>query len=170
MIPRIVGRLHSLFQEIFRDLKQKVIFNLLKKYLRRASPTQANVLNEWPTNLEPALAVPFVNSCLIYEFDGKNSSDPENLITYDDGSNPEGQCTFSKDLTPSQRSDLQTVLAEYPEVFSDKPGCTNALTHKIRLNSLTPIRNKNYPVPLHLKKEFEREGRNPFGNRHYTEV
>jgi len=35
--------------------------------------------------------------------------------------------TMGEQLTADQQADLHSVLADYPDVFSDRPGCTNLI-------------------------------------------
>ena len=37
--------------------------------------------------------------------------------------------TVGEQLTANQRAELQSVLAACPDVFNDKPGCTNLIEH-----------------------------------------
>jgi len=65
-----------------------------------------------------------------------------------------------KNLVGEQRTQLESLLSEFSEVFSDKPGRTNLCTHHIELlpNS-RPIRCRSYRLnpekTQHLKKEIE---------------
>ncbi|XP_069988596.1 uncharacterized protein [Penaeus vannamei] len=86
--------------------KQKLLHaNLLKKYHRRATSSQPNVMDE----------------------------------------------------ETEQKSDIDSVIAEFVDVFSLTPGCTNTLEHDIEVNTTERIKSKVYPIPIHLKPHFEDE-------------
>ena len=62
-----------------------------------------------------------------------------------------------EDLTSTQKWDLQNLIQEYGDVFSETPGCTQAIKHDIEVCSTERIKPKLYPVPLHLKTYFNHE-------------
>lgn len=62
-----------------------------------------------------------------------------------------------KDLTTTQKMDLQHFLQEYANVFSEMPGYTQALEHEIEVCPTEQINPKLYHVPLHLKPHFTQE-------------
>jgi len=65
--------------------------------------------------------------------------------------------TIGEQLTADQRADLHSVLADYPDVFSDRPGCTNLIEHTIRLTDDTPCFQTPYRIPESLKDAVENE-------------
>jgi hypothetical protein len=71
--------------------------------------------------------------------------------------NPIDEVSISKDLAQSEKYNLARVLENHCKDLSKIPGCTEAISHKIRLTSKTPVRAKTYPIPLHLKEPFEKE-------------
>ena len=52
------------------------------------------------------------------------------------------------DLSPEQKSDIQSLLEEFHTVFSDVPAMTNCIEHVIKLSSNEPIKLKPYPLPF----------------------
>ena len=63
----------------------------------------------------------------------------------------------SPELDHSKQEEIQSLIAEYPDVFTDAPGTTNAVEHEIVLTSDKPVRLKPYPVPYSLKKDIKEE-------------
>ena len=59
-------------------------------------------------------------------------------------------------LTTDQMNELAALL-EYADVFSDKPGSTNLVEHKISLIFKDPIRLKPYPVPFSVRDTIKDE-------------
>ena len=53
-------------------------------------------------------------------------------------------------LTHGEREQLAALLAQYREVFSDKPGMARVPPHQIELTSKEPVRVRPYPIPLRL--------------------
>ena len=61
------------------------------------------------------------------------------------------------DLEIKEQADLRELIDQFAPIFSNKPGCTDTVTHSIRLNTLEPIRAKLYPVPVHMKPHMEKQ-------------
>ena len=61
------------------------------------------------------------------------------------------------DLSPEKKAEIQELLNEFSDVFSDVPGTTNIVEHEIKLTSSQPVRSKQYPVPYSLKKDIKEE-------------
>ena len=47
------------------------------------------------------------------------------------------------------------MLNEYRDVFSEVPGCTNIIEHKIVLTSDKPVRSKPYAVPFSMRDSLK---------------
>ncbi len=60
-------------------------------------------------------------------------------------------------LTPEQQSQLETVLGNFPSVFTDKPGSTPFVEHSITVTSSTPIWSPSYSIPLAHQEAFRTE-------------
>ena len=60
----------------------------------------------------------------------------------------------NSDLDDEQTKEVQTLLEEYPDVFTDIPGTTDIVEHETVVTSEKPIRSKPYPVPFSLKKHI----------------
>ena len=82
------------------------------------------------------------------EEDGKDVGIPTNSAeTYRD-------CTINKDLSSSQRQDLEALLASYKNILTDVPGLTSTIEHKIELTTETPLRH-SYPLPQALSLQLK---------------
>ena len=55
------------------------------------------------------------------------------------------------------KSRIDAFLIKYSDSFSDKPGITNILSHKIVLTDDVPICKQNYPIPLAIKDLYKNE-------------
>ena len=60
-------------------------------------------------------------------------------------------------VSSKEKCDLNSIIQEYSDVFSELPGCTSTVVHKIELTTEKPIRRKMYPVPVHLQEEVNKE-------------
>jgi hypothetical protein len=65
---------------------------------------------------------------------------------------------ISDHLTQTQTAQLKSVLKEYQDILTDKPGTVIGVEpHTIHLNSDKPIRIKPYPLPFAKKAVVEKE-------------
>ena len=58
---------------------------------------------------------------------------------------------ISGDLNNTQKVEVCELLMEFPDVFIDKPGLTNLITHEIKTTTETPVRLKPYPLPYAME-------------------
>lgn len=125
--------------------------NMLKKYFRRVAIGQFSLRNkdvlQWPTDNV------LVQSCIIGPPDCP--SEPEIMTV--DSPVPNESINISPELSPWERDDINSLAAAYSDVFSDKPGFTNSVVHKICLTTTKPIKKRVYPIPVHLVKFFDEE-------------
>ena len=131
--------------------------NLLKQYYRRASVNQATLLDEnnVPDQLPVSTSIKFqeVQDHLAYDEDLPVTPDGRTESTC----SSDNALAVCDDLTSTQKWDLQNIIQEYGDVFSETPGCTQAIKHDIEVCSTERIKPKLYPVPLHLKLHFNQE-------------
>lgn len=133
--------------------------NLLKMYHRRAQlNTAAYVIDEVSSHPQPETGDTFcvARACVV------DTTDDTIQVTSDDSiitplRDPEGGVVYYDKLNAQQIKEAEQLVNTYPEVFSDKPGLTNAEVHDIKLKTSEPVRSKIYPVPIHLKHHFDRE-------------
>ena len=62
---------------------------------------------------------------------------------------------FSDTLTSEQRSEVETLIEQYPEVLSSLPGRTDQIQHDIKLLTSEPIRSKGYPISFKTRDAME---------------
>ena len=63
-----------------------------------------------------------------------------------------GEC-----LTPTQLENVHQMLGDFPEIFSDMPGCTKHVVHSIKLNTQLLINVRSYPIPFSQISTAEEE-------------
>ena len=62
---------------------------------------------------------------------------------------------ISDTLKSEQRSEVETLIEQYPEVLSSLPGRADQIQHDIKLLTLEPIRSKGYPIPFKTRDAME---------------
>ncbi|KAK0055907.1 hypothetical protein Bpfe_014576, partial [Biomphalaria pfeifferi] len=108
--------------------------NLLKHYLERPSQTDP------PRNLM-AIAV------------AEDVKEPKDLVEYPlQAVETHENVTISPQLGAEQTAEVKSMLAEFHDVLSDKPGRTSLERFSMKLLSAEPIKVKAYPLP-HAKAE-----------------
>ena len=127
--------------------------NLLKRYYRRTQVNFAEVLDEVATLEEDPLTnveVPTINL---------SNDDVSALlpITPDGQTDLKSKLEIAATLTWEQSADIEDLLLNFKDVFSDVPGCTPTIEHDISLVTTGRLRVKMYPVPVHLQPCFQDE-------------
>jgi len=84
---------------------------------------------------------------------GEREEDTEELadIQLPGGENePENppQLNINMELTTKQRGELECLIGEYTDLFSERPGRTDVAKHVIDTGNATPITQRPYRVPL----------------------
>ena len=127
--------------------------NLLKKYIRRAKVCLSSCDELTSVEvLEEVMAMPQqVKVCVIEE-----SPDIE-LPTVAREKGTDDDLLLGEDLNSSQILEIKQLVRCFDHVFSNIPGCTNVVVHKIRLKTNEFFKSKQYPVPVHLREEFNKE-------------
>ena len=52
---------------------------------------------------------------------------------------------------------LKDLTRRYPDVFTDMPGETDVIQHRVKLTDDTPIRCKPYPLLYAMREELRNE-------------
>ena len=64
---------------------------------------------------------------------------------------------YGDHLTESQRVEINSLIYDFGDIFTDKPGTTNLVEHHIELTSNDPIRSKPYPIPYSVRKSLKQD-------------
>ena len=116
--------------------------NLLKKYEERDGVVSAGVaVIEAETSDEPG-AVDDEELLVL--------ADVKGLESYKD-------VQICEQLTPEQKEQVENLLKEYSDIFTERPGCTNLTEHKMELTSADPVRVKQYPIPYAKRCDVDTE-------------
>ncbi|XP_064087495.1 uncharacterized protein LOC135202170 [Macrobrachium nipponense] len=125
--------------------------NMLKTYHRRTEISviqqevndlvnSSNLFSALQAEVQPVIAVTDDNCC--------------ELPSRDENS---GNYNFCESLSSDKINDLECLLKSFTGVMSDTPSRTKTISHNVKLQSDEPIRAKNYPIPLSLLDEFNKE-------------
>ena len=64
---------------------------------------------------------------------------------------------INPELSTHQIVELQDLICEYKDIFSDKPGRTSLVKHVIKVTDHTPIRERPYPIPFSTREALQNE-------------
>jgi hypothetical protein len=64
---------------------------------------------------------------------------------------------IGEDLTVEQREQVQELVIEFKDIFTDVPKVTNLGEHSIQLSTDEPIRGKAYQLPHAMRKTEDKE-------------
>ena len=143
--------------------------NLLKKYVRREplalqGDNVSSVCPSVPHSVFFLSHGAFIDETSLVESDD-NLSDVPKIVGELDLDLPTGSTQVSKpcefsfgpELSMEQRDQMNTLVNKFDDVFSNKPGYTEIISHKIELTTTAPLRSQYYPVPVHLRDSFNSE-------------
>ena len=93
---------------------------------------------------------------VIYQDTGPELGEVPDLEGYDQ---KEGvrDVKLGEDLFEDQRRMLKDLTRRYPDVFTDMPGETDVIQHRVKLTDDTPIRCKPYPLLYTIREELRNE-------------
>lgn len=121
--------------------------NLLKKYIERED-------TERPVDGQVSVAV--LEESMTEEIDAESSI---TLMTNPDETNGESSADIhiSDYLSDEQKKEVNRLVNEFPDVFTDRPGLTSLIEHDIRTTTEIPVRLKPYPIPFAMVEKVNEE-------------
>ena len=128
--------------------KEKVFhINLLKKYIRRETGGLI-VLDQDEIDLAAGFSV--VES----EFD---EGDLSSYVSPGLGKETYKDVQIYPGLGDEEKRQVEALLVEFSDIFTDVPGLTDLVQHKIVLTDDEPVRKKPYPIPYALREAVRSE-------------
>ena len=115
---------------------------------QRKTVLHINILKRWEERTEEVIVV---------MLDDETIEEDEKVWQSVDLPTTSQNFKIGEHLSETQVVELQKLLAEFPEVFSDKIGCTDLVEHVIRVTDSKPCVQPPYKVPEALRDEVERE-------------
>ena len=119
--------------------------NMLKQYVERQ-----NVLSHCLMSAEATASVNEDDDTEEFSLDDCAFLTEKQRESYND-------ISMSDTLTSEQRSEVETLIGQYPEVLSSLPARTDQIQHDIKLLTSDPIRSKGYPIPFKTRDVMEAE-------------
>ena len=91
--------------------------------------------------------------------DDDGAIDDEELLDF---ANVQGKETWrdvqiNEQLSSEQKEQVSHILQEYSDIFTDVPGTTHLMEHRVELNSTIPVRVKQYPIPYAIREDIDKE-------------
>ncbi len=97
-----------------------------------------------------------ISSNYLVETTAELQGEEEDIVFWKDGE-PSDQPTISDHLKADQKEQLNTLMAEFAQVFQNQPGCTPLVQHKIETGAARPVRLPPYRLPQAYHAEVEQE-------------
>jgi len=113
--------------------------NMLKKYNVRDTETESEIQHMAAVVVEEQQEIEKIPS-QITEFQSEQKE------TYKD-------VNINPELPENKKQEIQSLLAEFADIFSDVPKVTNLGEHQIQLTNSEPVRTRPYPLPFALRDE-----------------
>ena len=131
--------------------KQKTFhINMLKRYVTRVPETETE--ENQPETSASVLEV----SCGAVVEEGDDTEELSHLFHPGEGETYL-DVNYDPSLTPTQRQELEQLVYEFQDIFTDRPHATTLEEHCIDLTTEEPIRQKPYPLPYAMRDAVEEE-------------
>ena len=127
--------------------------NMLKQYIHRE---ETNAICEVTATMGICTSVFDVVSSMVVEDDVQTDEQLTELYSAGKGETYK-DVTYAECLTPDQRKELEDLVHEFKDVFTDQPGSTCLAEHKIELTTDDPLRQKPYPLPFATRELVKEE-------------
>lgn len=154
LLPAATNKLQAQWQGPFKVVRKvtPVNYEVETGSIRKKFKTfHINMLRLWVDREESVLSVKTIGP-LIQEGEGIAEISPSPTQTEsvkDIAINPE--------LSPDQRKEIDSILMEYADIFTDLPGRTNLVEHHIQTTTEIPIHQRPYRLPEAMKAVVRQE-------------
>nr|XP_006823664.1 PREDICTED: uncharacterized protein LOC100372741 [Saccoglossus kowalevskii] len=127
--------------------------NLLTKYIQR---------NEQSSEAADNLPVLGIASAAVIEYEESLDEDAvqdDDLLVLNSCMSKESvaDVKYGRNLTHDQEQSVRCLVHEYKHIFTDLPGTTNLIQHRIQLRTDEPIRSRPYPVPYSVRESLKED-------------
>ena len=157
--PYIVTDVHSNGVDYFVKVSSRIKLyhvNMLKAYSRRV-----NITHEGNLDINHSSKLSELVNCdenhLLEQTSVTDEACNESDFDLHLLENVSSDVHINQSLSYDQISDLKLLISSFEDVMNANPGRTKALSHKINLHNINPVKSKNYPIPVNLAKEFDEE-------------
>ena len=150
LMPEIASKLTSQWQGPYSIIEQvsPVTYAVdMPDHRKRRRVVHINMLKKWRSPVASVLAASVVH----------DDDDPVGGEIVTATADSKGTPTLGEELTTSQREQLEEIVEAYSDVFSDKPGKTDATQHCIDTEGATPFRIPPYRVAKAWEEDVRQE-------------
>lgn len=96
-------------------------------------------------------------TCLIYEDSEVDDCEIPVSPIVNESDDAVNNSTIFSGLSKDQCAEIEDLVNEFSDAFSNIPGCTSLVEHGITLASTKRLKPQVYPIPIHLQSHFEKE-------------
>ena len=117
--------------------------NILKKYHSRVTRTESKIQQ--------------IGAVVVEEQQGIENSPSEATEFQSEQKETYRDVNINPELPDDRKREIQSLLAEFADIFTDVPKVTTLGEHSIDLTSSDPVRTRPYPLPFALREEVNKE-------------
>ena len=142
------------------DKKVKIYHvNMLKRYIQREPSDEPNINQEEVAAGADCILIDLACSSIIEACEQMSEETINDDELLDLGTCVAKESTedikYGSNLTNTQRQVLQDIVNSYNDVFTDLPGSTNLVEHKVKLTCDEPVRSKPYAIPYFVRESLK---------------
>ena len=119
--------------------------NLLKRYLERQDADQVQTVGIAVIEAENQAEEGAVDDEQLLDISNLSGNE-----TYQD-------VRYNPLLTDRQKKEAKALVREYKHIFTETPGTTHLVEHRIETTTNEPVRVKQYPVPYAVQSNIDEE-------------
>ena len=135
--------------------------NMLKRYHHRDGSNPSKIKDDDGVHEQKQVHQTASVACVLedeVEVEDSAVNDAALLSTY----NLKQKETFedvvvNEELDEEKKTEVNKLLKEYKQIFSDVPTKTNLIEHKVELTDSNPIKHKSYPIPYKMQEIIDKE-------------
>jgi len=156
LLPTTGNKLMARWRGPYQILRRLDNNNYELQIGRRKAVMHINSLRKFHTADDPETETGAAGVNMIITDDATIDGEPLGPITLEtqEGSK---EYVIGSQLTATQRQQMEQLLAQYPDVFSDKPGKTDVVEHVIRVTDDKPCYQPAYKIPESMRDAVEAE-------------
>ena len=148
----VIERIGEVDYKIEVGRKVKIFHaNLLKRYYEREPEKMENEISKLAgiavIEDEEVGEIGAIDDEHLLELDYAERTGKESYLDVD----------ISEGLTPEQRKEVQELVYEYRDIFTERPGTTDLVEHEIEVITPHPVRVAPYPIPYAKQEVVQRE-------------
>ena len=158
LLPTDENKLLMHWKGPFEILERKNGHDYRVQLNNRVKLFHANMLKKYHVrNKESELEKQQVGAMIVDEQQDLGDSSDQSTVFQSEQKETYRDVNINPELTAEQRQEVEKLVAEFADIFTDVPKVTNLGEHSIQLTSSEPVRTRPYPLPFALREEVNRE-------------